>query len=187
MISIFCTSSSCNFTFTNILNPWLEGKIIWFSWSTSSHGMCISRRKAKPIIESKGLSLKRVYFRSLAARCLSRSGARFAFDLIGKICKQLPSINALSFANSEFGFVFWNRLWVWFCFLKQEDENFSRIRVFSPFVPVTGKTHTRIVIWRVPDFPGILRKSPFGRGERSLGTHSLMIVQTWSLFLIEPP
>ena len=103
MISIFCTSSSCNFTFTNILNPWLEGKIIWFSWSTSSHGMCISRRKAKPIIESKGLSLKRVYFRSLAARCLSRSGARFAFDLIGKICKQLPSINALCFANSEFG------------------------------------------------------------------------------------
>ena len=109
MISIFCTSSSCNFTFTNILNPWLEGKILWFSWSTSSHGMCISRRKAKPIIESKGLSLKRVYFRSLAARCLSRSGARFAFDLIGKICKQLPSINALCFANSEFGFVFWNR------------------------------------------------------------------------------
>ena len=59
------------------------------------------------------------------------------------------------------------------CFLKQVDENFSRIRVFSPFVPVTEKTHTRIVIWRVPDFPGILRKSPFGGGERSLGTHSL--------------
>ena len=56
---------------------------------------------------------------------------------------------------------------------KQEDENFSRIRVFSPFVPVTKKTHTRIVIWRVPDFPRILRKSPFGGGERSLGTHSL--------------